>query len=71
MDWKMKPGAGDKAQWINHLPKKQEKLSLNPQEPTKPDKVTHTCNPNAPTVRWERETGGLLESHGPACLLSP
>ena len=36
-------------------PKKYEKLSLNFQKPMNPDKVTHTCNPNDPMVRWDWE----------------
>lgn len=43
--------------WIKHLSLKSGDLSSSPQNPCKAGPSDHICNPSAPAVRWEAETG--------------
>lgn len=55
--------------WIEHLPCKCEALSLRSQNPQRASAVVRVYNPVDPVGKWEAETRGTLEAHGPASLL--
>lgn len=60
---------GDMAQWVKCLLHKCEDLSLSLQNSRGLDMVVlYVCYPRTPSRRQELETGGSLETCGPASL---